>query len=242
MIEYQDFDYANHYLDKLDEILKIDQGQQSFDLTNATARYLALWMCFEDIPRVAQLKIRASRIGEIRQEVQADAEQIIHITEFFRPRPEEICAMLPKSLGRALLSSRLGRRFLELFAGGKKLRTDTLAVYFALRVLASFRAIRRRSLGYDEELRMIASWLDAIKLAAARDPQLSLELALCGRLVKGYGTTRQRTTEQVVSIAEYCRSFANASAKEIHNLRLSAIKDDANEAFNQTLIQYRNQC
>ena len=242
LIEYQDFNYANHYLDKLDEILKIDQGQQSFDLTNATARYLALWMCFEDIPRVAQLKIRASRIGEIRQEVQADAEQIIHITEFFRPRPEEICAMLPKSLGRALLSSRLGRRFLELFAGGKKLRTDTLAVYFALRVLASFRAIRRRSLGYDEELRMITSWLDTIKLAAARDPQLSLELALCGRLVKGYGTTRQRTTEQVVSIAEYCRSFANASAKEINNLRLSAIKDDANQAFNQTLIQYRNQC
>jgi hypothetical protein len=44
-----------------------------------------------------------------------------------------------------------------------------------------------------------------------------------------------------MSIAEYCRSFANASAKEINNLRLSAVTDDANEAFNQTLIQYRNQ-
>lgn len=240
LIEYQDFNYAHQYLDELEKIMKIDNGQQNFNLTNATARYLALWMCFEDIPRVAQLKVRATRVDEIRREVKADAEQIIHITEFFRPRPEEICAMLPKALGRALLSSRLGRGFLGIFAGGRKLRTDTLAVYLSLRVLASFRAIRRFSLGYETEYKMITNWLDSIKLLAARDPQSSLEMALCGRLVKGYGATRERTTEQVVTIAQFCQSFATASAKEINHLRLSAIKDDTNEAFNKTLSQYRN--
>ena len=39
------------------------------------ARYLALWMCYEDIPRVAQLKTRLTRVENIRREVKAAPNQ-----------------------------------------------------------------------------------------------------------------------------------------------------------------------
>ncbi|MGH8706364.1 MAG: indolepyruvate oxidoreductase subunit beta family protein, partial [Burkholderiales bacterium] len=57
--DYQDAGYAALYLDRLEPVAKLDSG--AFRLTRETGRFLALWMCYEDIIRVADLKTRRSR-------------------------------------------------------------------------------------------------------------------------------------------------------------------------------------
>ena len=233
--EYQDFDYAAQYLDQVASIVALDTSDAQFELTNTTARYLALWMCFEDVPRVAQLKIRHERMQEIRQEVKADDEQIVYVTEYFRPRPEEICAILPAPLGRAFIGSNLGRRALNLVSGAKKLKTNTLSIYFSLRFLAMLRRFRRVSLGYHLEHSMINNWLDAIRLSASSDRALAIEFAECGRIVKGYGPTRERTSEQNMAIVSAYNDHRYLSAENIKALRDAALEDDSNTAFSRKL-------
>jgi|TARA_B110000908_G_scaffold164822_1_gene213367 indolepyruvate ferredoxin oxidoreductase beta subunit len=234
-VEYQDFNYASQYLDEVASIVALDTVDGDFELTNTTARYLALWMCFEDIPRVAQLKIRHQRMQEIREEVKADEGQIFYVTEFFRPRPEEICAILPARLGKAIIGSNLGRKLLNLVSGPKKLKTNTLVIYFSLRFLAMLRRFRRSSLGYQHELSMINNWLDAICLSASSDRALAMEIAECGRIVKGYGSTRERTSEQNTAIVSACFKHRGLRAEDVKALRQAALEDDSNTAFNQIL-------
>ena len=230
-VEYQDYHYASQYLDQIATIVALDSGDGDFELTNTTARYLALWMCFEDIPRVAQLKIRHQRMQEIREEVKAEDQQIFYVTEYFRPRPEEICAILPAPLGRAIIGSNLGRKALNLVSGAKKLKTNTLVIYFSLRFLAMLRRFRRSSLGYHHEHSMINNWLDAIRLSASSDTAVALEVAECGRIVKGYGSTRERTSEQNTAIITAYNGHPNLSADDIKALRDAALEDDSNTAF-----------
>src|SRR6185436_2519380 len=61
MLDYQDHDYAQQYLRRLSRILGAERaadpaGLNKFATTSETARYLALWMAFDDIVRVADLK------------------------------------------------------------------------------------------------------------------------------------------------------------------------------------------
>jgi indolepyruvate ferredoxin oxidoreductase beta subunit len=235
LVDYQDAAYAGQYLDALTPLLAQDSGEHDHELTRETARYLALWMCFEDIPRVAQFKIRAQRMAKLREEVRADPGQLFHVTEFFRPRVEEISAMLPAGLGRRLQDSPFWRRGLGLFTGGKRLRTNTIGVFLVLRLLAGCRRWRRSSLGYQHEHALIDRWLAAVQQAAATDLALARELAELGRLVKGYGDTRARTSAQVAEIlSRYERGEAH-SAEQVRQWRAAALADDEGSAFRAAL-------
>ncbi len=100
MIDYQDVAYAVLYLDRLDAVAALEpKGSESFALTAAVARGLALWMSFEDTIRVADLKIRAARAKRVLQEVRPSPGQLVQVTEFMKPRVEEICGTLPAGLG-----------------------------------------------------------------------------------------------------------------------------------------------
>ncbi|MCK0509603.1 hypothetical protein GO608_000540 (plasmid) [Aromatoleum buckelii] len=96
-------------------------------------RHLVLWMTYEDVVRVAELKPRRSRIDQMRAEVGARPGEPVHVTEFLKPRLEEICAVLPAGLGQwiepMLKSSRLatGMAF--------RLRTDALSSFALLALL-----------------------------------------------------------------------------------------------------------
>ncbi|HYQ94038.1 MAG TPA: indolepyruvate oxidoreductase subunit beta family protein, partial [Burkholderiales bacterium] len=68
---FQDRGYANLYLDRLEQIVNLDRAADGYQLTNETGRFLALWMCYEDVIRVADLKTRRSRFERVRGEVQA---------------------------------------------------------------------------------------------------------------------------------------------------------------------------
>lgn len=233
-IEYQDYDYAEQYLSELSSIVKLDGADYS--LTEHVARYLALWMCFEDISRVARLKIRAMRMDEIRTEVKADVGQIFYVTEYFRPRPEEVCAVLPNAIGKRILASKFWKSTLNYCLGeGRKLRTNTVFIQLVLRCLASLGRFRRVSLGYRNEHDMINEWLSVIKEVALKDLPLATEVANCAGLVKGYGNTRSRTTAQLATIVAQVKQQRVSQAEAVIQLHEAALADDANAEFEKVL-------
>ena len=227
-VDYQDHAYASWYLAQCESMYTLE-NKTNGPVTMQVARYLALWMCYEDIPRVAQLKTRLSRVENIRREVKAAPNQILYITEFFSPRIEEMCAIMPKVIGDRILKSSFAKAVLKLFTGGKKLRTDGVFVFVLLRILASFRVIRRSSLGYEYEHKMIHRWLSSVMNALAKkDSVRALALARCGRLVKGYGETRHRTTSQLMDIVD---KGASLPSERIESLKYAALDDDTGEGL-----------
>jgi len=232
LVDYQDYEYASAYVQRIQAIAALDDGAASYALTRQSARYLCLLMCFEDIPRVAQLKIRQGREPAIRSEVLAEADQIIEVVEFFRPRVEEICAMLPAGLGRWMLGSKLICAAIKPFTGGRRLKTTNVLVYMALRLLAACRRFRRATLGYEHEYELIERWFGSVvNAASAGNHALAKELAEAGRLVKGYGDTRARTRSQLMSILG---SHAD-NPERVASLYAAAIKDDSGIPFEREL-------
>ena len=103
LADYQDVAYATEYLDRLEPIRDLDSkyGKGDFALLSETARYLALWMSYEDAPRVADLKIRRTRFDRVHQDARVDPAQMLQIKEFLHPRVQEIADMVPAPLGSA---------------------------------------------------------------------------------------------------------------------------------------------
>jgi indolepyruvate ferredoxin oxidoreductase beta subunit len=81
---------------------------------------------------------------------------------------------------------------------GLHVKTTSVLGFLMLRALAMLRPLRRMSARYVEEQALIERWLRAI--AAASDPGLALEIALCGRLIKGYGDTNRRAKASFLRI------------------------------------------
>ena len=94
LADYQDIGYAEEYLRRLKPVLQADSAHKDYRLTVETARYLALWMTYEDAIRVADLKIRSSRFARVRKEVQAQQGQVVTCQEFMHPRVQEICDIM----------------------------------------------------------------------------------------------------------------------------------------------------
>ncbi len=121
-------------------------------LTAATARSLGLWMSFEDVMRVAQVKTRRGRAMRIRREVKAGPKDLVEVREFVKPRVEEICGTLPAGIGPA--PAGFGRARIGLWLDsqpGAAYRPRPSAALPLLRSLAALRRFRRGSLRYQIE-------------------------------------------------------------------------------------------
>jgi indolepyruvate ferredoxin oxidoreductase, beta subunit len=199
--DFQGADYAALYLDRLEPIAKLDREQGAagnWKLTNETARFLALWMSYEDVIRVADLKSRRSRFERVRAEVQAKPDEPVRIVEYLKPGVEELAALLPPRLSRRLLAWAEKRGLMHRLNVGLHVNSDSVTGFVMLRLLAALRPLRRRGARYAEEQALIERWLGAI--AAAPTPELALEIALCGRLIKGYGDTNRRAKANFLRI------------------------------------------
>ncbi len=192
LCDYQDDAYAALFLDRLEPVLAFDAGSSEAILTAATARALALWMSFEDVMRVAQVKTRRGRAERIRREVRADPKDLVQVREFVKPRVEEICGTLPAGLGRRLMASPRAHRALTRFTAGRRISTSTIGGFALLRGMAALRRLRRGTLRFQIENQRIEAWLRQILAIAPKDPYLAVELAECQTLVKGYGDTHER--------------------------------------------------
>lgn len=198
-----------------------------------TARQLALWMCFEDIIRVADLKTRRSRIERVRAEVRAQPGQPVAITEFLKPGVDEWCSLLPSWLARRILraADRGGwRRRLNV---GLHVRTSSVAGFLLLWALARLRGIRRGTYRFREEQARIETWLDRVAWAHTTSPAFALEAAKCANLVKGYGDTHERgvrSFERTMACLDACAAAPDPAAS-LRTLREAALADPEGRAL-----------
>ncbi|RZS86230.1 indolepyruvate oxidoreductase subunit beta family protein [Pigmentiphaga kullae] len=237
--DYQDPAYAALYLDRLrplvDAVRNVDPAAR---LLRETARYLALWMTYEDTVRVAELKIRATRFDRVRQQHGARAGQMLRINEFFHPRPEEIADMLPAGLGRWLLDSRwAGPLLARATRRGRIVRTSSLRGFLLLYGVASFKRLRPRSLRQERETAGMRDWLDLVARHASEDYDLACEIAECPRLIKGYGDTHARglgSYRKIIAMLPALRGRGDA-ARTVASLREAALADDSGEQLARQL-------
>jgi len=111
-----------------------------------------------------------------------------------------------------------------------------------LRALASLRGWRRRGARFGEEQALIERWLQAIAIALRDDWQCAFEIALCGRLVKGYGATNDRGKRNLMHIVDHLasRPFAGAAerAEAIRQARDAALADENGWGLDAALAQH----
>jgi len=236
LMDYQDAAYVALYLDRLQAITPLDAADWA--LTREAARALAVWMSYEDVPRVAQQKVRPARMDKVRAEVNVRPGQLLQVTEYMHPRWQELCDTVPARFGARLLRSNALKRVLSpWFEKGRHVRTTSLGWFIGLNFLASLRRARRGTLRYAQENARIEAWLSAVINAAATDRNAALELVKCQNLIKGYGDTHERGLRKFTKIMEaYGKIRGSSGAAEVlSNLRVAASNDEDGTALKVAL-------
>ncbi|PRX31939.1 indolepyruvate ferredoxin oxidoreductase beta subunit [Meinhardsimonia xiamenensis] len=243
LVEYQDAAYAALYLERVGRLAAAAAGGDHRHLNAVTeaARRLALWMAYEDIPRVAQLKTRPERFARIREEARMGRGDILHVTEYLRPRAEELADMLPAALGRRIMARVERGRGLPFLGRGVRLRSSGVLGFWLLRSLAAMRRLRRRSLRFARETSAIEEWLDAMHATLPAAPGLAEALAALPRLRKGYSDTLERGCRAYERIfTEVVRPALAYADPEAHAARLrgaiaAALADEEHRALDAFL-------
>jgi indolepyruvate ferredoxin oxidoreductase beta subunit len=242
LVDYLDPAYALEYLDRVGMLLDADRRNggeaKGFAFTCAAAKYLAVAMAYDDVARVADLKIRESRRTRVRREVDAGAETIVETTEYFHPRAEELCGSLPKTWGE-WIENRPGvfKRLDGLVNRGRRIRTDTVTGYLTLAFVASLGRRRRNSLRHARETAHREAWLAGALAALERRYELGVEVLACRRLVKGYSDTHARGLSKFdrVMSAIPALSSREDGAVWLDRLKRAALADEAGTALDGML-------
>jgi indolepyruvate ferredoxin oxidoreductase alpha subunit len=186
---YQSLDYARLYLDRLKPFAKSDAQAR---LLQEVARHLAVRMSYEDIVRVAQAKIAPSRFARIAREELRVTDEPYSVHDFLKPGFEELTQLLPPFLARPILRLAERKGWLGRVYFGMEINSTSVAGYLRFLLLAKLRWLRPYGIRYAQEQERLEAWLKLIAQAAARSPELALEIAECARLIKGYGDTFAR--------------------------------------------------
>jgi indolepyruvate ferredoxin oxidoreductase beta subunit len=186
LVEYQDVAYARRYLERLRPFVAVGG-----DVAPIVARYLALWMTYEDAVRVAQLKTRWERFERIRREARVRDGEIV-VTDYLKPDLDELWGVLPRRLVAPLARWAQRRWPHGRPTLAQHVRTTTVSGYLRVWLLTLLRPLRPISYRAHEEQARIERWLAAVQRGAAMDGALGCELARAAQLVKGYGDVRRR--------------------------------------------------
>jgi indolepyruvate ferredoxin oxidoreductase beta subunit len=242
LVDYQGQAYAARYVLRLQQVLQVEQradpaGANNFAITREMARWLALWMAFDDIVRVADLKSRASRWARVRTEVKAGTHDVLKVYDHFKPGAPEFAALLPHSAAQRVLrwDRQRSSKGQDPWALPLKIGTHSVLGMFALRSLAWLKWLRPLGSRFATEQTLIDQWLAGVVQATARDWQSGFELAQCGRLIKGYGSTNERGKDNLVHILE---QLAQGPASALAAARTAALADEAGKALDQTLVAH----
>ena len=242
---YQDLAYARLYLDRLGPIRDADaKASADGQLLAETARHLAVRMSYEDVIRVAQAKIDPARFARIAAQMGIKPDQPFAVTEFLKPGVEEFCSILPPWLAKRILA--LAERHAK-FGGahwGMEINTASVSGFLRFYILAKLRRWRPRSWRFQEEQREIENWLKLIARAAPLSAALAIEIAECARLIKGYGDTHKRGSDnyrvivaQVIAPALAGQIPIRQAADAIASARTAALLDPEGEALSKCLAE-----
>jgi indolepyruvate ferredoxin oxidoreductase beta subunit len=247
LVDYQGTGYADLYVQRLQSVLAAEReadplGAHNFDTTREMARWLALWMAFDDIVRVADLKSRASRWTRVQGEVKAGSGDLLKLYDHFKPGVPEFAAMLPPALARRVVAwdRRRAARGKTPWALPLKIGTHSVFGMLALRTLAATKFLRPHGSRFVLEQQMIQKWLQGVVHGTQRGWQLGHEIALCGRLIKGYGSTNERGKENLLHVLDHLAQGGTAddAAKAVHAAREAALADEGGKLLDATLVQH----
>lgn len=232
---YQSADYADQYLVRASKLAAADSARDDgARLTTEGARYLALWMCYQDIVHVALQKTRRERMAKVRAEAHAAPEDLMNVREYLHPQLEEIADSMPKGIGRWLSTNRfVGRGISAVTRRGIVVNTTSIIGFTMLRIVSALRPLRPRSLRYWREQAAIDAWIELALETAPSDYDLACEIIECQRVLKGYGETQShgRDSFQVLmAAARELRGSGDAGAK-LARLRAAALADESGEAL-----------
>jgi indolepyruvate ferredoxin oxidoreductase beta subunit len=233
--DYQGDKYASLYEKRMEPFISGDAK-----LAAEVARQLALWMAYEDIIRVADLKTRASRFERVRREVGAKSGEPVVVIDYLKPGIEEFASILPSFLGKRLISWATARGKLDAYNVGMHIKTSSLFGYLLVRSLAWLRPWRPMSYRYGEEQQLIERWLTHVAEAASRDVALAREIAMCANLVKGYGETHRRGKGNFLAILDALvenppTADPREQAAAIRKAREAALADPEGQALGKQL-------
>ena len=247
MLEYQNAAYAALYVQRLEQVLAAERQADphrahSFATTREMARWLALWMAFDDIVRVADLKSRASRWQRVKGEVKAKDDDLLQVFDHFKPGVPEFAALLPVSAANRLIAWDRKRvlQGKEPWALPLKVGTHSVLGMLSLRLLASLKWLRVRGSRFALEQHMMEQWLASVVTQTRRHWSLGHEVALCGRLIKGYGSTNERAKENLLHVLQHLTQSTDpaAAALAVRAAREAALADEAGKALDATLVQH----
>ncbi len=268
-VDFQDVRYGRQYLDRIEHVLgrlgdggwREDVPRTAPDIETAAeksggsgaspaairvaqevARQLALWMCPEDIIRVADLKTRRSRIDHVRSEVRAEPGQPVVITEFLKPGVDEWCSLLPAWLARMVLRAADRGGWRHRYKLRLRLRSSSVSGYVMLRFLARLKLLRRGMSRFREEQERIEEWLALVLQAGETSPSFALEAARCANLVKGYGDTRERGMRNFAETMQCLSVCAHTPepASSLRELRLAALADPEGAKLDAAIAALRS--
>jgi indolepyruvate ferredoxin oxidoreductase beta subunit len=247
LVDYQDAAYAQTYLERLQRLLAAERagGATAAAATHEASRWLALWMAFDDVVRVAALKLRTSRQQRVSREVAARDDEIVKLFDHFKPGVAEFAGLLPAGLAARLAAwdARRRARGLDPWAWPLKIGTHTVLGALVLRCMAGLKGWRRRGSRWATEQALIERWLGAVEAGLREDAALGFEIAACGRLIKGYGSTNERGKHNLLHVIEHLapagsgRSAAERAAA-VRAAREAALADDAGIALDRTLLAH----
>lgn len=244
VIEFQDLAYGNEYLNCVADLhahaLRCGDATHGNAATIEAARWVAVAMAYDDVIRVADLKIRAGRFDRVRREIGAPDGEIVGTTEYFHPRLEEIYGLMPPRLVKWIDgSSILRKQLVKRVGNGQRIRTHTVRGHLMLYVLAGLRRWRRISVRHANETVHMQHWIEQVKALMESDYALGLELLRCRRLVKGYSDTHTRGTSKFDRLLRAAVLFKGrlGAAEDLSTLRMAALADAKGEDFEKCWLK-----
>ena len=249
VLEYQNQAYAQTYLSRLSSIWAAEQSAQAADakawpVTEESARWLALWMAFDDVVRVADLKSRESRLHRVRGEVKAQEADLLKIYDHFKPGVPELAGLLPTTWAQKMIRWDRARvaKGQAPWAMPLKVGTHSIIGMLALRLMAKLKVLRPLGSRYQAEQQAIEQWITAVTQATQRDPALGHEVARCGQLIKGYGSTNERGKDNLMHIITHAAApredqSTAEQVQSIARIRQAALQDEAGKSLDAALIQ-----
>lgn len=241
VVDYQDIAYGAQYLDMVEKVLALDAAP--YDMTIAAAKYCARALCYDDLPRVADIKTRATRFERVKGEVVVKDDQLLMLTEYFHPRYEEFCTTMPRFIGRRLQKcSSIEGWYSKRFDKGRRIRTDSISGFLALWIVSALRPMRRRLLRHESEMAHVEAWFAKVLETAPSDRTLAAEILANYRLIKGYSDTHARGLSKfakVMSALDMLKGRSDA-ADWMRRLRTAALDDVEGEKLDGALATVRS--
>jgi indolepyruvate ferredoxin oxidoreductase, beta subunit len=191
LVDYQDDAYVDRYLERLRPFVDADP-----EVAAHVARYLALWMTYEDAIRVADLKTRAARFERIRRDARAPGA-VVEVVDYLKPDLDELYGVLPYALVAPFARWAERRWPHGRPTMAQHVRTTTVLGFLRVWLLARLRRFRQVSYRAHLEHARMAAWLQAVRRCVSMDVELAREVARAGQLVKGYGDVRRRMCAHV---------------------------------------------